>query len=71
MRKVASDSEMLSGAIQPEGKTIIDIGCGTGSLARWMNSQGGYAIGMDMPEMLAKIVNSSSMKNDRYIAGLA
>jgi len=41
MEKVKSDSEILSDAIRIERKTILDIGCGTGNLVRWMSSQGG------------------------------
>jgi ubiquinone/menaquinone biosynthesis C-methylase UbiE len=71
MRKVQNDADMISGVVQPNGKTVIDIGCGTGDLVRWMSSQGGCAVGVDMPEMLNKALTVSPKENYRYIAGLA
>ncbi|MBN1224987.1 MAG: methyltransferase domain-containing protein [Candidatus Aminicenantes bacterium] len=71
MKKLKLDSEVLSGKIRIEEKTILDIGCGLGNLVRWMISKGGTAVGLDMPEMLAKVIRTDSESNGRYVAGFA
>jgi SAM-dependent methyltransferase len=35
---------------QPQGGTIVDLGCGTGEHARWLASVGWHAIGVDSSE---------------------
>ena len=71
MRKVEKDSEIISEALTLKGKTIIDIGCGTGDLVRWLNSEGANAVGLDTPGMLAKAVKIEPEIRDHSIAGLA
>jgi 2-polyprenyl-3-methyl-5-hydroxy-6-metoxy-1,4-benzoquinol methylase len=54
MRKIETETEIISGILEIKRKTVIDIGCGTGELVRWMNSKGAYAVGLDTAAMLMK-----------------
>ena len=67
MRKINSDYEILKEYIQFEDEIIIDVGCGTGELVRWMTSQGITAIGIDVAEMIEKARGFSNVKNEEYI----
>jgi ubiquinone/menaquinone biosynthesis C-methylase UbiE len=71
MRKVKSDSEILRAAFLIKGNTILDIGCGMGNLVRWMCSEGGNAVGLDVPEMVKKAIRANSESRGRYVAGSA
>jgi ubiquinone/menaquinone biosynthesis C-methylase UbiE len=71
MRKAESDTEIIAEAIPIEGETIVDIGCGTGSLVQWLRVQGGKALGLDTLEMLAKAIKTSPGARDLFVAGLA
>ena len=69
MRKINSDYEILKEYIQYEDEIIIDVGCGTGELVRWMTSQGITATGIDVAEMIEKARGFSNIKNEEYIIG--
>ena len=69
MRKINSDYEILKEHIQFKDEAIIDVGCGTGELVRWMASQGITAIGIDVKEMIEKARGYSKKKNEEYIIG--
>jgi len=71
MKRIKHDYEVLSGTISIEGKTILDIGCGTGELVRWLHAAGGYALGLDTPGMLAKASGFHFEDGVRFIAGIA
>lgn len=53
MREISSTAELIGGYFDAAGKTVVDVGCGTGETARWLASQGARAIGIDRAEMIA------------------
>jgi ubiquinone/menaquinone biosynthesis C-methylase UbiE len=71
MRKVENNAEIVAEAIPIAGKTIVDIGCGTGVLLLWLRSQGGKAFGIDTLEMLVKAIKVSSETRDFIAAAVA
>jgi SAM-dependent methyltransferase len=41
----------------PQGRTLLEVGCGTGHFTRWCGEQGWRAIGLDLsPAMLAEAI---------------
>lgn len=54
MRKIISDLEILRENLALANKTIIDVGCGTGDLARTLAEMGNKVYGIDIPEMIEK-----------------
>jgi ubiquinone/menaquinone biosynthesis C-methylase UbiE len=71
MTKVQSHGEFLSGHFDFPGKTVVDIGCGTGDFVRWMAEQGAAATGIDNLEMIARAVESPKTGDERYLVGTA
>lgn len=69
MRRVESDYEILKEYIRAEDKTIIDVGCGTGDLVRWLASQEIKVVGIDVEEMIEKAKAFPKAKNEQYIVG--
>jgi ubiquinone/menaquinone biosynthesis C-methylase UbiE len=63
VREVKSVLEPIFEVVSLEGKNVIDVGCGTGDVARALSEHGARVIGVDRPEMLAKarIDESSSL----------
>lgn len=47
MQKVESIFEIMGGVTSMPGKTVVDVGSGTGRLARWCARQGARAVGIE------------------------
>lgn len=47
MQKVESIFDIIGGVKSMAGKTVVDVGSGTGSLARWCARQGARAVGVE------------------------
>jgi SAM-dependent methyltransferase len=54
MRKVESAGALLLEHFTFENQTVVDVGCGTGELVRWLTGQGARVTGVDTAAMLAK-----------------
>jgi ubiquinone/menaquinone biosynthesis C-methylase UbiE len=71
MRKAASHAEVLSEHVSFAGKVVVDVGCGTGDLTRWLASQGCEVIGIDAEPIVAKAEGIPKAGEERYLAGVA
>jgi ubiquinone/menaquinone biosynthesis C-methylase UbiE len=71
MKKIISHWDLFSKNSNLEGKTIIDVGCGTGEFVRWLASQGAIVTGIDTKEMLAKMHHAEQINNEKYFVGSA
>ncbi|NJO90879.1 MAG: class I SAM-dependent methyltransferase [Chloroflexia bacterium] len=69
MRKINSDSDILKEIIEFYGKTVVDVGCGTGDLVRWIANENATVIGIDTPEMIEKAQNYPKVNNEKYSIG--
>jgi ubiquinone/menaquinone biosynthesis C-methylase UbiE len=69
MKKVESAGQLLAKHFSLQDMTVIDVGCGTGDLVRWLTGQGARAIGVDTPEMLAKAGENVRAGDEIYLAG--
>jgi ubiquinone/menaquinone biosynthesis C-methylase UbiE len=61
MKKIESDAEILDQFLNPEGKTVVDVGCGTGGTVRLLASRCKRAIGLDSEEMIAKALQEKDI----------
>lgn len=69
--KVKSFGEILIKHFNPSGMQIIDVGCGTGELVRFLTSKGGNVIGVDSVDLIEKAKCYSTVNNEKYLIGTA
>jgi ubiquinone/menaquinone biosynthesis C-methylase UbiE len=69
MRRVESIGEMLREHLSFAGKIVVDVGCGSGDLVRWLVEQGAKVTGVDGPAMLARAEAEPPAGAERYIEG--
>jgi ubiquinone/menaquinone biosynthesis C-methylase UbiE len=67
-----TNREVLEEILPLSGKTIIDVGCGDGSLVRLLTRRGAQVTGIEAsPKQLAKARAAEPVGNERYIQGYA
>ena len=71
MKKVRSHTDILSGYLSFHGKTVLDVGCGTGDFVRWLTKEGTRAIGVDTAVMVGKALAFPRAGNEIYRSGTA
>ena len=69
MRRIESILDPILDAVDVQGKTVIDVGCGTGDVARWLSAQGATVIGVDKPDMVEKARHAGTPANVTFSAG--
>jgi len=69
LRKIESVLEAVLDVVSVRGTTVIDVGCGTGEMARALGEQGARVIGVDRPEMLSKARIDEPMAQVRLLEG--
>jgi SAM-dependent methyltransferase len=71
-RETATDVAMLERLAAPEGKDVIDIGCGGGALVRELTARGAMVIGIEISEaQLERARNHPEAEAARYLVGRA
>jgi ubiquinone/menaquinone biosynthesis C-methylase UbiE len=69
MRRVESVLEPILDAVGVRGQTVVDIGCGTGEIARALGEQGARVIGVDRPEVLSKVEDAEGAARVEFLEG--
>lgn len=69
--KVDSEIEILQQHIDFKNKTVVDIGCGTGKISRFLAAKAKFVIGVDTPELICKAADSEIPANLIFKEGLA
>jgi len=70
-KKIQSFDEIFSEFFYFPRMVVIDVGCGTGDLVRWMTSEGAIATGIDLPEMIEKAMKVKKVGDEKYLVGTA
>ena len=70
-KKINSFTEVLSKHLSFSGKVVVDIGCGTGDIVRWLAAQGSHVTGLDLPELIEKAQQVNKVGDENYIVGTA
>ena len=61
-------TDVLVETVDVAGQDVLDVGCGDGTLVRWLHSQGARAIGADCgAEMLRRALEADPAHPDRYV----
>jgi ubiquinone/menaquinone biosynthesis C-methylase UbiE len=69
MRRIESILDPILNAVDVAGKTVIDVGCGTGDVARWLAEQGATVIGIDKKDMIEKAKNAGVLDSISFREG--
>lgn len=48
----STNTEMITKTVAPAGKRVVDVGCGSGELVRWLRGQGADAVGVECGEVM-------------------
>jgi ubiquinone/menaquinone biosynthesis C-methylase UbiE len=70
MRKIENEYDIILQLGEIKGKTIIDVGCGTGEMVRELTAVGAQVTGIDTPEMLVKAGDHPLVGNEKYVSAL-
>jgi len=66
-----SNHDRLAAAVALDGKRVVDVGCGAGSLVRFLRSQGADAIGVECGDaMIAQAKAADPEHVDSYLDGV-
>lgn len=69
--KVSSEIEILTRHIDYENKIVVDVGCGTGNLTRFLAGKAERVIGIDKPELIEKASGTDIPDNVVFLEGSA
>jgi ubiquinone/menaquinone biosynthesis C-methylase UbiE len=65
-------TEVLIEKTQPRGKSVVDVGCGDGSLVRALAAEGALALGLEISKaQLAKALQGEPVEGADFLAGQA
>jgi SAM-dependent methyltransferase len=69
MRLISSTADLLTGRFALSDMSVVDVGCATGELVRWLTAQGARVTGVDTPPMIARAEGFPKSGGERYLAG--
>ena len=70
MSQITTDAEALAVHLDVADKTIVDVGCGQGSMVRWLRSVGAKPIGVECGAQALQVARASDPDNaDSYLDG--
>src|SRR5690606_4612451 len=67
----STQQEMLRRWVEPAGRRVVDIGCGSGELVRWLRSEGAEAIGVECGEVMMRLAREADPEHpEAYLDGV-
>jgi SAM-dependent methyltransferase len=68
-RELTTDLQVLDALVGPEGKDVLDVGCGGGALVRELAARGARAVGLEISEQQLGDARASGI--GRFVVGRA
>jgi ubiquinone/menaquinone biosynthesis C-methylase UbiE len=68
-KKVKSFNDILLEYLYFPRMVVIDVGCGTGDLVRWLTLQGANVTGVDLEELIEKAKKIERAGDEKYVIG--
>lgn len=69
MKRIENDMDIITSLLAVNGKSIIDVGCGTGDLVRKLTEAGAIVSGIDTADMIMKANEFPTAGNETYLEG--
>ena len=69
MKKIENEFDLITGLMDVNGKTVVDVGCGVGHLVRCLTEKNATVTGIDKEIMLEKAKAEEPAGNETYIEG--
>jgi ubiquinone/menaquinone biosynthesis C-methylase UbiE len=70
MRASREPLAVLAEHVPLEGATVVDVGCGDGTLVRWLAARGAHVVGVETgEEPLARAREATAVADERYEQG--
>ncbi len=69
MRCIQHDLQLIPDASNLNGKSIVDVGCGTGELVRSLTAEGAHVIGVDCNDIVEKALKIKRVAEETYRPG--
>lgn len=67
----ATQHEMLNRYVAPAGRRVVDVGCGSGELVRWLRGQGADVVGVECGEIMLKLAREADPQHpEAYLEGV-
>jgi ubiquinone/menaquinone biosynthesis C-methylase UbiE len=67
----STQQEMLTRWVAPAGRRVVDVGCGSGELVRWLREQGADAIGVECGETMMRLAREADPEHpEAYLEGV-
>lgn len=68
---LCKDADVVAETVLVAGRDVVDVGCGNGSLVRWLARQGARAIGVDLLAPVGRARRVPTMAGERFVVGKA
>jgi SAM-dependent methyltransferase len=66
-----SHEEVLAGFVDVAGKRVVDVGCGSGGLVRWLRGQHADVVGVECGEVMLRMARESDPDHpESYLEGV-
>jgi SAM-dependent methyltransferase len=63
--------EVLAGLVDLEGRRVVDVGCGSGALVRWLRGQGADVVGIECGEVMLRAARAADPAHpEAYLEGV-
>lgn len=67
----STQHEMLNRFVAPAGRRIVDVGCGSGELVRWLRNQGAEVVGVECGEEMLRLAREADPDHpETYLEGV-
>jgi SAM-dependent methyltransferase len=67
----STQHDMLRRHVALEGRRVVDVGCGSGELVRWLREQGALAIGVECGDEMMRLARTADPDHpDAYLDGV-
>ncbi len=69
--RLRTHNEVLADLVELRGRRVVDVGCGSGALVRWLRSQGADVVGVECGEFMLRAAHDADPDHpEAYLEGV-